>query len=159
MHKPELLLIDEPTLGLDATARHAIWEHLRLLRSMRNTTIIVATNLLDEVQALCDEVTVLNKGRIFINETPDQLVARAGCCLDIDCQKAAATLIMDALKNSADVLRVELTGRGVTVFVKSTSTPDRIIHKITRVAPIDNFRFRTADLVEVFQTINGEYEH
>ena len=159
LHKPELLLIDEPTLGLDATARHAIWEHLRLLRSMRNTTIIVATNLLDEAQALCNEVTVLNKGRILFNETPDQLVARAGSCLDIDCQKAAATRIMNALKNSADVLRVEHTGRGVTVFVKSTTMPDRIIHKITRVAPIDNFRFRTADLVEVFQTINGEYEH
>jgi ABC-2 type transport system ATP-binding protein len=159
LHKPELLLIDEPTLGLDATARHAIWEHLRLLRSMRNTTIIVATNLLDEAQALCNVVTVLNKGKILFTETPDQLVARAGCCLDIDCEKAAATHIMTALKNSADILRIEHTGRGVAVFVKSTTTPDKIIHKITRVAAIDNFRFRTADLVEVFQTLDGVYEH
>ena len=61
LHQPELLIIDEPTLGIDAEARHAIWEHIRLLRA-RGTTVIVASNYLDEVQALCDTAAVLHRG-------------------------------------------------------------------------------------------------
>jgi ABC-2 type transport system ATP-binding protein len=152
LHTPELLIIDEPTLGVDATARHAIWEHLRLLRSLR-TTIIVATNYLDEAQALCDVVSVLNNGKLILTETPDQLIARGGCCLDIDCQEASAALIADALNDEADILRMERTARGIAVFVDSTTIPDQIIHTVLQTAPIDSFRFRTADLAEVFQAL------
>jgi ABC-2 type transport system ATP-binding protein len=154
LHTPELLIIDEPTLGVDATARHAIWEHMRLLRSLR-TTIIVATNYLDEAQALCDVVSVLSSGKLVLTETPDQLIARGGCCLDIDCQEASAALIAGALNDEADILRIERTARGIAVFVDSKTIPDQIIHTVLQTAPIDSFRFRNADLAEVFQALKG----
>ncbi len=69
LHDPELLVIDEPTLGVDVETRHAIWAHLRLLKS-QGCTIIVATNYLDEALALCDTVMVLRAGVMLTRETP-----------------------------------------------------------------------------------------
>lgn len=73
LHDSELLIIDEPTLGVDVEARHTLWAHLRLLRA-GGTTVIVSTNYLDEALALCDTVSVLRGGRLLVTDTPAALV-------------------------------------------------------------------------------------
>jgi len=82
VHDLQLLIIDEPTLGVDVDARHAIWAHLRLLKS-QGRTILATTNYLDEAQALCDNVSVLRAGKLFTTTTPEALLMRTGFCLDI----------------------------------------------------------------------------
>src|SRR5919197_1312937 len=89
LHEPELLIVDEPTLGVDAEARHAIWEHIRLLRA-QGTTVVVASNYFDEVQALCDTAAVLHDGWLVAHEAPESLVSQAGQCLDLDYAADAA---------------------------------------------------------------------
>ena len=75
--KPLLLLLDEPSYGLDPGARREVWEHLRHLRQTESTTIIVATHLMDEA-AQCDRVGILHEGRLVASGTPEALVSEIG---------------------------------------------------------------------------------
>jgi ABC-2 type transport system ATP-binding protein len=154
LHAPDLLIIDEPTLGVDVEARHAIWSHLRLLKA-RGTTIIVATNYLDEALALCDTVAVLREGKLLTCEKPEALVARAGSCLDIECTSAAAEAITRAFAASEGVLRLAPTSTGISVFLAGSTVPDEVMRRILETAPIKGFRERGADLAEVFRALEG----
>jgi len=152
LHEPELLIIDEPTLGVDVEARHSIWSHLRVLRS-QGTTVVAATNYLDEASALCDTVVVLREGRVLISEAPDVLVARAGCCLDVDCDAAEAKVIVNVLTSERGVLRIASTETGLSIFLGSSIHPDLVVRRILDLTTIQGFRVRGADLAEVFQAV------
>jgi ABC-2 type transport system ATP-binding protein len=153
LHQPELLIIDEPTLGIDAEARHAIWEHIRLLRT-RGTTVIVESNYLDEVQALCDTAAVLREGRLVAYETPESLVARAGQCLDLDCAADAAVQLTGLVAGLPGVSRSEPSPSGLTVFLGGDTDPDAIVREVLQQAHISGFRVRAADLAEVFRVLD-----
>lgn len=152
LHDPELLLIDEPTLGVDVEARHAIWEYLRLLRS-KGRTIIVATNYLDEAQALCDTVAVLRQGKLITCESPKILFARAGYCLDIVCSGSDCAKLQSVLKEKDGILRVDKTATGASVFLRSDSVQEKIMGIIMKNIKIESFQMRAPDLAEVFKTL------
>ena len=74
---PSLLLLDEPSTGLDPGARREVWDHLRQLRETAGTTIVVTTHLMDEA-AGCDRVGILHEGRLVALGPPASLVAEIG---------------------------------------------------------------------------------
>ena len=150
---PELLIVDEPTLGVDVEARHTIWSHLRLLRS-GGTTVIVSTNYLDEALALCDRAAVLRGGRILVTESPEALVARAGTCLDIDCRQEDQDAIAAALTETQSVYRITGTPSGVSVFLEGSAVPEPVLRQVMAAAPITGFRLRGADMAEVFHALD-----
>jgi ABC-2 type transport system ATP-binding protein len=153
LHEPELLIIDEPTLGIDAEARHAIWEHIRLLRA-RGTTVMVASNYLDEVQALCDVAAVLHEGRLVAFEAPESLVAQAGQCLDLDCAADSVAHITGLVLALPGVSRAEASPSGLTAFLRGDADPDAIVREVLQRAHINGFRVRAADLAEVFRVLD-----
>jgi ABC-2 type transport system ATP-binding protein len=153
LHAPELLVIDEPTLGVDVEARHAIWSHLRFLKSS-GTSIVVSTNYLDEALALCDKVAVLRDGKLLTYETPQTLVGRAGSCLDITCEAAGGEAIAQALSEMDGILRVQQTPAGVSIFLTGTTVSEEVIHSILPITTISGFRLRGADLAEVFRALD-----
>ena len=71
---PELLVLDEPTTGLDPQARHLVWERLRSLRRL-GKTVLITTHYMDEAARLCDEIVVFDAGRVVARGTPERLVA------------------------------------------------------------------------------------
>lgn len=73
IHRPELLLLDEPTTGVDAVSRSEFWEMLKSLRS-KGITIMVSTSYMDEA-SLCDRIALINEGKILGVDTPERLVA------------------------------------------------------------------------------------
>ena len=152
LHEPELLIIDEPTLGVDAEARHAIWAHVRLIRA-GGTTIVVATNYLDEAQAFCDKAAVLRGGRLVAYETPESLVARAGQCIDVQCEPAALPAIDDVVAGVPGVIRTEATPSGAAVYVRGDLEPDEVMRMLLPAVHIGGFRVRGADLAEVFRVL------
>ena len=75
INQPELLLLDEPTTGLDPQARHAIWDMVRDLKR-RGVTILLTTHYMEEAAQLCDRVVFIDDGRILLEGVPAELVAR-----------------------------------------------------------------------------------
>jgi len=73
VNNPDLLILDEPTIGLDPQARHLIWERLKLLQVQGNT-IILTTHYLDEAARLCDRLVIMDNGKILVEGTPVDLV-------------------------------------------------------------------------------------
>jgi len=78
MHEPRLLILDEPTAGVDVELRRSLWEHVRRLNEEEGITVLLTTHYLEEAEALCDDVTVLDRGRIVESGSPDDLRAKYG---------------------------------------------------------------------------------
>jgi ABC-2 type transport system ATP-binding protein len=78
LHEPEVLFLDEPTVGLDPTARRAVWGHIRDLRAAEGTTILLTTHYMDEAAELCSRVGIMHLGKLVALGTPAELAAQAG---------------------------------------------------------------------------------
>jgi lipooligosaccharide transport system ATP-binding protein len=75
MNEPELLILDEPTTGLDPQARHLVWEKLRSLKR-EGVTLLLTTHYMEEAHQLCDRLVIMHEGRVLVEGSPRELVAR-----------------------------------------------------------------------------------
>ena len=78
LHEPQVLFLDEPTVGLDPVARKAVWERIELLRSEFGTTILLTTHYMDEADSLCRRVAVMHLGKVAALGTPAELKQSIG---------------------------------------------------------------------------------
>jgi ABC-2 type transport system ATP-binding protein len=78
LHRPTVLFLDEPTVGLDPGARETVWEHVLDLRDRFNRTMIVTSHHMDEIDKFCDRIALIDRGRIAAVGTPAELKARVG---------------------------------------------------------------------------------
>jgi ABC-2 type transport system ATP-binding protein len=76
LHYPNVLFLDEPTLGLDPQTRRAIWNYIQKLNQEQNVTIILTTHYTEEADHLCHRIQIIDMGKIVANDTPEQLKAR-----------------------------------------------------------------------------------
>jgi len=76
VHEPPLVFLDEPTTGLDPQSRANMWEHIARVRDELNTTVFLTTHYLEEADALCDRILVIDAGEIVAEGTPDELKRR-----------------------------------------------------------------------------------
>lgn len=76
VHDPRLVFLDEPSTGLDPQSRANLWDHIRSLRDDHDTTVFLTTHYLDEADALCDRILVIDHGRIVAQGTPAELKAQ-----------------------------------------------------------------------------------
>jgi ABC-2 type transport system ATP-binding protein len=78
IHRPRILFLDEPTLGLDIQTRSRIWEYIRRLRSEHNMTIFLTTHYMDEADKLCDRIAIIDRGKLMALGTPLELKHSVG---------------------------------------------------------------------------------
>ena len=78
LHRPTVLFLDEPTVGLDPGARETVWEHVLDLRDRFHRTMIVTSHHMDEIDEFCDRIALIDHGRIAVVGTPSELKARVG---------------------------------------------------------------------------------
>jgi ABC-2 type transport system ATP-binding protein len=78
LHRPRVLFLDEPTVGLDPVARQAVWDHVERLRADYGTTIVLTTHLMEEADHLCTRVAILHRGRVVAMGPPADLKAAIG---------------------------------------------------------------------------------
>ena len=73
INNPELLILDEPTTGLDPHSRHSVWKKMRYLKS-KDTTLIITTHYMEEAEKLCDRVAIMDDGKIVTIDSPERLM-------------------------------------------------------------------------------------
>ena len=87
VHEPKLLILDEPTAGVDVELRQGLWEFMEELRRDHGVTILLTTHYLEEAQALADRVAIIHKGEVIVNEEKKQLLKRHKRVLEIETQR------------------------------------------------------------------------
>jgi len=108
MHSPRMVFLDEPTTGLDPQSRANLWEHIRSLREDQGVTILLTTHYLEEADALCDRILVMDDGRLVADDTPAALKAQ------ISGEVIALTFASGA-ERAGEITRETLEPRALTI--------------------------------------------
>lgn len=146
VNNPDLLILDEPTIGLDPQARHLMWEKLRALRAQGNT-IVLTTHYLDEAARLCDRLVIMDNGKILVEGTPADLVREhAGheivevemsddviaCLKDLQIPyEVAGDMIQVATESSRDIARILLDRCRTVKVITRPATLEDVFLKLT----------------------------
>ena len=101
VHRPEVLFLDEPTTGLDPASRLTIWDEVRRINE-RGTTVFLTTQYLEEADALCDRLAIIDDGRIVREGTPAQLKADLRERRDLDTEPTLDDVFLDATGRTRD---------------------------------------------------------
>jgi lipooligosaccharide transport system ATP-binding protein len=98
VNRPELLILDEPTTGLDPAVRLALWSRIRELRAA-GTTVLITTHYMDEAQRLCDQVAIVSAGRVIAAGAPAELITTrlAPEAVEFDCTPGEETALLDGV--------------------------------------------------------------
>lgn len=123
VHNPQVLFLDEPTLGLDIQTRTSIWEHIRKLRTETNMTIFLTTHYLEEADGLCDRIAIIDHGKIVALDTSDGLKrAVGGDMIEVEVADCNADLL-DLIKTIQNVTLLDgkCAGNKVRLKVQESS--------------------------------------
>ncbi|MGI6088916.1 ABC transporter ATP-binding protein [Bilifractor porci] len=127
MIDPEILLLDEPTAGMDALSRRQMWNLLRKLNN-HNMTIILTTHYMEEAQSLCDRVALMEKGRLDKVDTPANLISELGAYA-VDETSSGQMLQSRYFHNRAEAI-AWLAERGEDASFRSTTLEDVFVERM-----------------------------
>jgi lipooligosaccharide transport system ATP-binding protein len=152
MNRPELLILDEPTTGLDPAVRLALWSRIRELRA-GGTTVLITTHYMDEAQRLCDRVAIVSAGRVIDAGAPVDLIAHrlAPETVEFDCTLQEESSMLDGFVRSGRRLRV---GQRLMLYVDDAT---QLIDRIRRHDRGDRRAIivRPTNLEDVFLSLTG----
>ncbi len=151
INAPKILVLDEPTTGLDPQARHLVWQKLRYLRS-QGVTMLLTSHYMEEAAHLCDRIVVLHQGRIQAEGTPAELVERfAGReVIEVHLPPEERAPVLERLADS-DGVTVEEVEDVLYVYVRAADGFDRAALRIDA----DKVVYRRANLEDVFLRLTG----
>jgi len=146
---PDLLFLDEPTVGLDVEARHMLWQEIRNLLQLRKT-VVLTTHYLEEADALADRIVVINKGSVIAAGTPAEIKSRTAgkmirCVTQID---------LAGIRNLPEVLDVQ-RDRDATII--HTSQPEHVLRRLFQLdLEISGLEVSSAGLEEAFLALTSD---
>ena len=147
LNEPKILILDEPTVGLDPQARHLIWDRLRSLKK-EGITIILTTHYMEEASQLCDRLVIMDYGRILVEGKPEDLV-----------REQIGTNILE-VKADPEVLsclqriRLEFEVIGDTIHI-FTDKPSDLMLALLNQCKLGQTTVRSATLEDVFLKLTG----
>lgn len=148
VNDPRVLFLDEPTTGLDPQARRAFWELVQAIKA-RNKAIILTTHYMDEAQLLCDEVAIMDRGRIIAQDTPQRLLRQhfAEVLLELPRHSFTAT---------ARSLPLQVVERNETVEIVSDDLDSTLRRLLDAHVPLNELRIRSPNLEDLFLKLTGK---
>ncbi len=162
IHRPQLLFLDEPTLGLDIQTRREIWKYINHLRQETNMTIFLTTHYMDEADALCDRIAIIDKGVIKALDTPAALKNSLGNeIVEFTFSKGEVEEINNALNKIKDLKFVKnisnINGTGYTASVTNGEASIPAIFEALQNFPakIGSISLKQPSLDDVFLNYTG----
>ena len=152
INAPEIVVLDEPTTGLDPQARHLVWERLREL-AKEGTTLILTTHYMEEAEQLCDRLVIMEGGRIISQGSPEQLIEEhvSPQVLEFRSRDGSLEKLREIAEAEADA--VERSGESLLAY---TSDADELLEKVRRSGvEAENTVYRQAGLEDVFLRLTG----
>jgi ABC-2 type transport system ATP-binding protein len=173
LHDPKVLFMDEPTIGLDASSRRLLWRLIRKINEQYGVTILLTTHYIEEADALCDDIAIINNGKIVASGSPQQLKSRAnGDIIEIDFFSYFDYKILESVSGILEIIQVGLenTDLGkrtrseralrlrIRVVNAETILPE-LISKITEFQPapiINSIKIEKPNLESAFLELTGK---
>jgi lipooligosaccharide transport system ATP-binding protein len=152
MNEPDLLILDEPTTGLDPQARHLVWEKLRSLRR-QGVTLLLTTHYMDEAARLCDRLVIMDAGRILVEGSPRELVASESTSQVVEVFDPPEAVHADLARMETAAERVE---RLQDRWLFYTDDGEALLSKVSSL-PVDqgSVWLRGSTLEDVFLALTG----
>ena len=152
VNRPELLVLDEPTTGLDPQARHLVWERLRDLKRS-GVAMLLTTHYMEEAAQLCDRLLVMDHGRIVTEGTPDALIERhvGRDVLEIPAGVDSARQARVAALVRPFGAKVEPVGRGLVIYGNGGADVRGMLGALAGESVVH----RPGTLEDVFLTLTG----
>ena len=148
---PKLLLLDEPTVGLDVEARRSMWSQIRLLVG-RGCSILLTTHHLEEADALADRIAIIDQGRIIAGGTPDEIKKSAGGRV-VRCQTRLGDEELKALP------AVQSVRRSGSIIELTSSAPELTVGELLRLDPaLRGLEISSRGLEEAFLSLTDRQE-
>ena len=152
VNEPEIVLLDEPTTGLDPQARHLVWERLFRLKQ-RGVTLVLTTHYMDEAEQLCDRLVVMDHGQIVAEGSPRQLIAEHSTREVLELRFGEEPLDTMASKLSGIGDRVEVLPDRILLYTDDGDGAAAAVHE-RRLAP-SSVLVRRSSLEDVFLHLTG----
>ncbi len=152
IHRPELLILDEPTTGLDPAVRLALWERIRELRSA-GTTVLLTTHYMDEAQRLCDRLAILSAGRVVADGSPAALIRQhlAAQALELTLPAGEDARVLAEIRD----VRTLRMGRRLVLFADDATALLETLRERGRTGDPSAVVVRPANLEDVFLALTG----
>jgi daunorubicin resistance ABC transporter ATP-binding subunit len=156
LHDPQLLYMDEPTLGIDVQSRRALWNYTLDLKQ-QGKTILITTNYLEEANALCDRIAIIDHGKLMALDTPARLKQTyGGTAIDLETAAPVSAALVDKLRRipvistvRQDTFTLNITASGEQAIVGD------VVNLITAETKLVTITQREPSLDEVFLGLTG----
>jgi len=156
LHHPQVLFLDEPTLGLDPQTRNHLWNYIETLAREKNITIILTTHYMEEADRLCNRIAIIDHGRIIALDTPARLKDSLGGDL-VTIRSAEPARIGPAL-SAAWIHRIDTRGEDVVISLHNAE--EHLSEIVTRITvekiPIGAISIHKPTLEDVFLSYTGK---
>jgi ABC-2 type transport system ATP-binding protein len=159
MHDMDLMFLDEPTMGLDPAARRTLLDYVKK-HVQGGLTVFFTTHIMEEAEYLCDEIAIINKGKIIATDTPAGLKQKYGGvkAVEIKLKDSTAQSVTQIIRQIADGSVIEMTAQD-TIRISSAEAQEmlvKIIESLSKNAvPIESVSMNPPTLEEVFLTVIG----
>jgi daunorubicin resistance ABC transporter ATP-binding subunit len=154
LHDPALIYLDEPTLGVDVQSRRAIWNYILALRE-QGKTVLITTNYLEEAQALCGRIAILDHGKLIALDTPEHLKQVYGGSV-VELETVASSNIADDLRALPGIKDVRQDGPRFTVTTQEGGqVVPQIINLVAKHGELRQIALREPTLDEIFLQLTG----
>jgi ABC-2 type transport system ATP-binding protein len=159
IHRPQVLFLDEPTLGLDVQTRTSMWEHINKLKKETNMTIFLTTHYLEEADALCDRIAIIDHGKIIALDTPEELKkAVGGDIIEVEVTECDED-VLEMIKGMPGITLLDGTCTGNKARIKvpdgKTSLPKLLTNFMSRNIEVASVVVKKPSLDQAFLEFTG----
>ncbi len=151
VHDPEIIILDEPTAGVDIELRHLLWNSLKEMNDKQNKTLLLTTHYIEEAEALCDEVAIIDDGKIIAQGSPKELIKADGeSCINITVNKIKKDILKDFdISIDKNIIKIKSKNpeEDIPNIISELSTSNISIHKLD---------IKRASLEDVFLKLTGK---